>query len=64
MRRYILWYVLAAFWAAIALAGLLHHRNGNAALEAAVAVLFIVIGVAIKRRDVATTARYTGNRPR
>ncbi len=64
MRRYILWYVLAAFWAAIALAGLLRHQNGNAALEGAVAVLFIVIGVAIKRRDTATAARYTANRPK
>lgn len=64
MRRDILWYVLAAFWAAIALAGLLRHRNGNAVLEGAVAVLFIVIGVAIKRRDAAVAARYTANRPR
>jgi hypothetical protein len=64
MRRYILWYVLAVFWAAIALVGLLRHRAGNAALEGAVAVLFIVIGIAIKRRDAATAARYTANRPR
>ncbi|MFL6429817.1 MAG: hypothetical protein ACJ71S_16340 [Acidobacteriaceae bacterium] len=64
MRRYILWYVLAGFWAAIALAGLLQHHNGNAALEGAVAVLFVVIGVAIKRRDAATAARYTANRPK
>jgi hypothetical protein len=64
MRRYILWYVLAVFWAAIALVGLLHHRAGNAALEGAVAVLFIVIGIAIKRRDATTAARYTANRPR
>jgi hypothetical protein len=64
MRRYILWYVLAAFWGAIALVGLLRHRAGNAALEGAVAVLFIVIGIAVKRRDAATAARYTANRPR
>lgn len=64
MRRYILWYVLAVFWGAIALVGLLHHRAGNAALEGAVAVLFVVIGVAVKRRDAAAAARYTANRPK
>jgi hypothetical protein len=64
MRRYVIWFVLAIFWGAIALAGLLRHRPGNAALEGAVAILFIVIGVAVKRRDAATAARYTANRPR
>jgi hypothetical protein len=64
MRRYIIWFVLAIFWGAIALAGLIRHRSGNAALEGAVAVLFIVIGVTVKRRDAAATARYTANRPR
>jgi hypothetical protein len=64
MRRYILWIVLAIFWGAIALVGLLRHRPGNAALEGAVAILFIVIGIAVKRRDAATAARYTANRPR
>jgi hypothetical protein len=64
MRRYILWIVLAIFWGAIALAGLLRHRPGNAALEGAVAILFIVIGIAVKHRDAATAARYTANRPR
>ena len=64
MRRYIIWYVLAILWGAIALAGLLRHRAGNAALEVAVAVLFVIIGVAVKRRDAATVARYTANRPK
>jgi hypothetical protein len=64
MRRYIIWYVLAIFWGAIALVGLLRHRAGTAALEGAVAVLFVVIGVAVKRRDAATVARYTANRPK
>jgi hypothetical protein len=64
MRRYVLWFVLALFWGAIALAGFLHHRPGNAALEGAVALLFIIIGVTVKRRDAAVTARYTANRPR
>jgi hypothetical protein len=64
MRRYIIWYVLALLWGAIALAGLLRHRASTAALEGAVAVLFIVIGVAVKRRDAATVARYTTNRPK
>ena len=64
MRRYIIWYVLALLWGAIALAGLLRHRAGNAALEGAVAVLFVIIGVAVKRRDAATVARYTANRPK
>jgi hypothetical protein len=64
MRRYMIWFVLAVFWGAIALAGLLRHRTGNAALEGAVAVLFVVIGIAVKRRDAATAARYTANRPR
>jgi hypothetical protein len=64
MRRYILWYVLAVFWGAIALVGLLHHRPGNAALEGAVALLFVIIGIAVKRRDAAKGSRYTANRPR
>lgn len=64
MRRHMIWYILAIFWGAIALAGALRHRAGNAALEGAVAVLFIVIGVAVKRRDAAAAARYTANRPR
>lgn len=64
MRRYIIWFVLAIFWGAIALIGLFRHRHGNAALEGAVAILFIVIGVAVKRRDAAAVARYTANRPR
>jgi hypothetical protein len=56
MRRYILWFVLAIFWGVIALVGLLHHRNGNAALEGAVALLFVIIGIAVKRRDAAAAA--------
>ena len=64
MRRYILWYVLAFFWGAIALVGLLRHRPGNAALEGAVAILFVIIGVSVKRRDATASARYTANRPR
>ena len=64
MRRYIIWFVLAFFWGALAVAGLLRHRAGNAALEGAVAVLFVIIGVAVKRRDAATVARYTANRPK
>jgi hypothetical protein len=64
MRRYILWYVLAFFWGAIALVGLLRHRPGNAALEGAVAILFVIIGVAVKRRDAAASSRYTANRPK
>jgi hypothetical protein len=64
MRRYILWFVLALFWGAIALAGFLRHRPGNAALEGAAALFFIIIGVTVKRRDAAVTARYTANRPR
>jgi hypothetical protein len=64
MRRYILWYVLAFFWGAIALVGLLRPRPGNAALEGAVAILFVIIGVAVKRRDATTSARYTANRPK
>lgn len=61
MRRYIIWYVLAVFWAAIAVAGLLQHWPGNAALEGAVAVLFVIIGISVKRRD---ASRYTANRPK
>ena len=64
MRRYMLWYVLALFWAVIALAGWLRHHPGNAALEGAVAVLFVMIGIAVKRRDRAGGVNYTANRPR
>jgi hypothetical protein len=51
MARYLIWICLALFWAAIAVAGLLHHHTGNAALEGAVAVLFLLIGVMVRRRD-------------
>jgi predicted Na+-dependent transporter len=64
MRRHVIWYGLALFWAAIALVGLLRHRPGNAAVEGAVALLFVLMGLAVRRRDVAAAARYTGNRPR
>jgi hypothetical protein len=64
MRRYMIWFILAIFWGAIALVGQFRHHPGNAALEGAVAVLFIVIGVAVKRRDAAAAARYTANRPK
>ncbi|HEY3987760.1 MAG TPA: hypothetical protein VGM02_00565 [Acidobacteriaceae bacterium] len=64
MRRYVIWYLLAVLWGAIAVVGLLHHRTGNAVLEGAFALLFTIIGVLVKRRDIATAARYTANRPR
>lgn len=64
MRRYMLWYLLAFFWGAIALAGLLRHRPGNAAMEAAVALLFVIIGITVRRRDATASSRYTANRPR
>jgi hypothetical protein len=64
MRRHILWYILAFFWGAIALVGLLRHRASTAALEGAVALLFLIIGVAMKRRDAVAVARYTARRPR
>jgi hypothetical protein len=64
MRRDLIWYGLALFWGAIALIGLLRHRAGNAALEGAVALLFVLMGIAVRRRDAARAARYTGNRPR
>ena len=64
MRRHVIWYGLAVFWAAIALLALLRHRSGTAALEGAVALLFVLVGVAVRRRDAAVAARYTGNRPR
>jgi hypothetical protein len=64
MRRYVIWYILSAFWAAIAVAGLLHHQRGNAALEGAVAVLFLIMGIFVKRRDAGAASRYTANRPK
>jgi membrane-bound metal-dependent hydrolase YbcI (DUF457 family) len=59
-----LWFVLAALWAAIALTGALHHRGATAALEAAFALLFAAIGLAVRRRDRGIAARYTARRPR
>ena len=64
MRRYLLWFALAFFWTAIALAGLLHHRAGNAALEGAVAALFVIIGIVVRRSDRIAAARYTARRPK
>jgi hypothetical protein len=64
MRRYVIWYVLACLWAAIAIAGLVRHRTANAALEGAFAVLFVIIGIIVKRRDDLTVARHTARRPK
>jgi hypothetical protein len=64
MRRHLIWYALALFWAAIALVGLLRHRSGNAALEGAVALLFVLMALAVRRRDAGAATRYTGKRPR
>jgi hypothetical protein len=64
MRRSFIWFGLALLWAAIALAGLLHGHRGNAALEGAVAVLFLLAGATVQRRDQAIAARYTAKRPR
>ncbi len=61
MQRYVIWYVLACMWGALAFAALVRHRTSNAALEAIFALLFVIIGLFIKRRDV---ARYTARRPR
>lgn len=61
MQRYMIWYVLACLWGAIAIAALVRHRTANAALEAIFALLFVVIGLFMKRRD---AARYTARRPR
>ncbi len=57
MRRYMLWYVLALFWAAIAVAGFRQHRTGNAVLEGAVAGLFVIVGISVKRRDASRASR-------
>jgi hypothetical protein len=64
MRRHVIWYALAFFWAAIAVVGLLRHHLGNAALEGAVALLFLLMGLAVRWRDASAVGRYTGNRPR
>ncbi len=65
MGRYLIWIILALLWAVIAAAGMLQHHPGNAALEGGVAILFLLIGVSVRRRDRAAAARrYTANRPR
>ncbi len=65
VQRHFVWYGLALVWGALALAGWMHHRGGNAAVEGAVAVLFLVLGVQLGRRDAAAAAaRYAGKRPR
>lgn len=64
MRRHFIWYVLALLWGVIAIIGLLHHRTNNAALEGAFALLFLVIGFLVRRRDAAIAARYTASRPK
>jgi hypothetical protein len=64
MRRHIIWYALAALWGAIAILGLLRHRAANAGLEALFAVLFVVIGIFIKRRDGAVAAHHTAKQPK
>jgi hypothetical protein len=61
MQRYVIWYVLACLWGALAIFGLVRHRTPNAALEAIFALLFVIIGLFIKRRD---AAHYTARRPR
>ena len=61
MQRYVIWYVLACLWGAIAVAGMVRHRTSTAALEAVFALLFAAVGFFMKRRD---AARYTVRRPR
>jgi hypothetical protein len=61
MQRYVIWYVLACLWGALATFGLVRHRTANAALEAIFALLFLTIGLLVKRRD---AAHYTARRPR
>lgn len=58
MQRYMIWYVLACLWGAIAIAGLVRHRTANAALEALSALLFAIIGVFVKRRDAARAKHF------
>lgn len=53
MQRYVIWYVLAFLWGALAVAALVRHRTANAAAEAIFALLFVIIGLFIKRRDAA-----------
>lgn len=48
----------------LALAGWMHHRGGNAAVEAIVALLFLGMGVQIGRRDARLGTSYAGKRPR
>ena len=64
MRRYVIWFVLACLWGAIAAVGLVRHRTSNALLEGVFAVLFAVVGIFVKRRDAAIAARYTARRPK
>jgi hypothetical protein len=64
MRRHFIWYILAILWGAIAVIGVLHHRSTNAALEGAFALLFLIIGLLVRKRDAAIAARYTARRPK
>ena len=64
MRRYVIWYILAVLWGAIAVAGFLRHRTANAGLEAVFALIFAIVGVFVHRRDASIAARYTARRPK
>jgi hypothetical protein len=62
MRRHHIWYVLAIVWWVLAALSLLRHRLGPAALEAAFATCFFLLGLVIRKRDYAGE-RGHGRRP-
>ena len=57
MRRHHIWYVLAIVWWGLAALSLLRQRPGPAALEAAFATVFFLLGLAIRKRDHALRKR-------
>jgi hypothetical protein len=57
MRRHHIWYVLALVWWSLAAFALLQRHSGPAILEAACATGFLVLGIVIGRRDMASLQR-------
>lgn len=64
MQRFVIWYVLAFLWGLLGIFGMVRQRGDHGLIALAVALLFLLAGFVVRRRDRTMASRYTGNRPR
>ncbi len=53
MRRSTVWFVIAALWFLLTAMHVFQHHAGLAALTAGVALVFVSIGILLRRRELA-----------